>query len=147
MVQSIVEVKFHRVKLKKTPRKKIFNKAAEATSDESLYFVIDKKVTYGELYLTAENVFTNKEIVELHMFSARHKTKMRVLARIGRTETFLELKRPMFRAEVQFAAVNKEDFLRMQVLEKQRLAEEAKSGHSGQDPSNRPKMTLTFKRK
>jgi hypothetical protein len=53
----------------------------------------------------------------------------------------------MFRAEVQFAAVNKEDFLRLQVLEKQRLADEAKSGHSGQDPSNRPKMTLTFKRK
>jgi hypothetical protein len=146
VVQSIVEVHYHRIKLKKTPRKKLFNKAP-ALPDDNLYFVIDKKVSYGELFLTGDSVFTAKEIIELHLFVARHKTRMRVLARVIRTETFFELKRPMFRAEIQFAAVNKEDFVKIQAMEKQRQNEETRYKPNPPTLPSGNKMTLTFKRK
>jgi hypothetical protein len=145
-VQSIVEVQYHRIKLKKTPRKKLFNKGP-STPEDNLYFVIDKKVSYGELFLTGDSVFSDKEIIEVHLFVSRHKTKMRVLARVYRTETFFEMKRPMFRAEIQFAAVNKEDFLRIQAMEKKRQAEESRYTPNPPTLPSGNKMTLTFKRK
>jgi hypothetical protein len=147
VVQSIVEVHYHRIKIKKTPRKKLLGKGSPALPDDNLYFVIDKKVSYGELYLTGDSVFTAKEVIELHLFISAHKTKMRVLARIIRTETFFELKRLMFRAEIQFAAVNKEDFLRVQALEKARLNEKARFKPNPPTLPSGQKMTLTFKRK
>ncbi len=146
VVQSIVEVKYHRTKVKKTPRKKLFNRSSEANPDESLYFVIDKRVSYGDLFLTGDSVFSPKEILEVHMFVARHKTKMRVLARVIKMETFFGLKRPVFRAEIHFAAVNKEDFLRIQTLERQRQAQQIKVKPEPPTLPNGSKMTLTFKR-
>jgi len=145
-VQSIVEVKFHRVQVKKTPRKKVFNKINPPLPDDNLYFVIDKNVSYGELHLTGDSVFGSKEIIELHLFISRHKTKMRVLSRVVRTETFFEMKRPMFRAEIQFAAVNKEDFLKIQAMEKKRLIEESKFQKPADENPNKSKLTLTFRR-
>ncbi len=145
-VQSIVEVKYHRAKVKKTPRKKLLSRSATPLSDDNLYFVIDKKVSYGELYLTGDDVFSPKEIIELHLFISRHKTKMRVLARVLRTETFFELKRPMFRAEILFAAVNREDFLRIQALEKASQMEGPKTRPEPPTLPSGNKMTLTFRR-
>jgi hypothetical protein len=145
-IQSIVEVKYHRVKLKKTPRKKIFANSASSFSDDNLYFVIDKKVSYGELHLTGDSVFTPKEIIELHLFISKHKTKLRVLSRVVRTETFFELKRAMLRAEIQFAAVNKEDFLRIQALEKQSQMENDRFQQGTPNHPPKSKMTLTFRR-
>ncbi|HVZ79349.1 MAG TPA: hypothetical protein VHE12_00960 [bacterium] len=147
-VISMVEVKYHRVKLKKTARRKK-GQAPPARNhrDESLYYVLDKKVSYGELSLTASSVFTQNEIIELELFVARHQAKLRVLARARDTQTFMELRRPMFRAQVHFAAVNKHDFENVKALEEQRLREEAAAPVF--NPASKPvpnSMKLTFKK-
>lgn len=145
----MVEVKYHRVKVKKTARRKKGQAALpKSHRDESLYYVLDKKVSYGELSLTANSVFTQNEIIELELFVARHKAKLRVLAKARDTQTFMELRRPMFRAQVHFAAVNKSDFETVKALEEQRLREEA--AQPVFNPASRPNpnnsMKLTFKR-
>ncbi len=122
----MVEVRYHRVKIKKTPRKK--KKAPVQDSsyrDESLYYVLDKKVNYGEMCLTANSVFASKEFIELDLFVPRHQAKLRLLAKVLKLETFTELKRPMFRGDLKFSAVNKYDFEKIKALEEERLQKEA----------------------
>jgi hypothetical protein len=149
-VISMVEVKYHRVKLKKTARRKKGQAAPpKSHRDESLYYVLDKKVSYGSLSLTAGSVFQQNEIVELELFVARHKAKLRVLAKTKDTETFMELKRPMFRAKVHFAAVNKSDFEHVKALEEQRLKEEASQPvftPPPQNPQSGQSMKMTFRK-
>lgn len=151
-VVSMVEVKYHRVKIRKTPRKKKGQPAPSgAYREESLYYVLDKNTSYGEMHLTAGSVFSKNEIIELELFVARHKAKLRLLAKVKKTETFHELKRPLFRGDLQFAAVNKSDFENIKSLEEQRQREEtafrnafAQQAKSDAPPPN--SMRLTFKR-
>lgn len=149
-VVSMVEVKYHRVKVKKTARRKKGQAAVpKSHRDESLYYVLDKNVSYGNLSLTGGSVFQQNEIVELELFVARHKAKLRVLAKARDTETFVELKRPMFRAKVHFAAVNKSDFEHVKALEDQRLKEEASRPvftPNPPDPNPKQSMKMTFKK-
>src|SRR5581483_1301249 len=91
-VVSMVEVKYHRVKIKKTARKKKGQARPSTTHrDESLYYVLDKKTSYGELSLTGSSVFSPSEIVELELFVVRHQAKLRLLAKVKKVETFMEL--------------------------------------------------------
>ncbi len=152
-VVSMVEVKYHRVKIKKTPRKKKKQPAPDpAHRDESLYYVLDKNTSYGEMCLTASSVFSRNEIVELELFVARHRAKLRLLAKIKKMETFHELQRPLFRGDLQFAAVNKHDFENVRALEEQKIREETAFRNSfahqtpkaADAPAN--SMRLTFKR-
>lgn len=152
-VVSMVEVKYHRVKVKKTPRKKKNQPPPNGSHrDESLYYVLDKNTSYGEMYLTANSVFSRNEIVELELFVARHRAKLRILAKVKKMETFHELKRPLFRGDLQFAAVNKHDFENIRSLEEQRLREETAFRNSfanQSQPVTQPQnnsMRLTFKR-
>ena len=150
-VVSMVEVKYHRVKIRKTPRKKKGQSAAPtgAYRDENLYYVLDKKTSYGEMHLTAGSVFSTNEIIELELFVARHKAKLRLLAKVKKTETFHELKRPLFRGDLQFAAVNKHDFENIRSLEEQRVREETAFKNAFQMKSEPPppnSMRLTFKK-
>ena len=127
-VISMVEVKYHRVKIKKTPRKKKGQTSPASTGgyrDEALYYVLDKNTSYGDLNLTGNSVFAPKEIVELELFVSRHQATLRVLAKVSKTETFYELKRPLFRGTLHFAAVNKKDFENIRALEEKRQKEEA----------------------
>jgi hypothetical protein len=146
----MVEVKYHRVKVKKTARRKKGQAAAPRNHrDESLYYVLDKKVSYGELSLTGGSVFTQNEVIELELFVARHKAKLRVLAKARDTQTFMELKRPMFRAQIHFAAVNKGDFEHVKALEEERLREEAARPvftPPSSNPAPKGSMKLTFKK-
>jgi hypothetical protein len=149
-VVSMVEVKYDRVKVKKTPRKKKGQAHPPGTHrDESLYYVLDKGTNYGELFLTGGSVFSKNEIVEVELFVARHQARLRLLAKVKKTETFMELKRPLFRGDLHFAAINKQDFETLRALEDQRLKEEAAKPQF-QKPSNNPpsnnSMKLTFKR-
>jgi hypothetical protein len=149
-VVSMVEVKYDRVKVKKTPRKKKGQPSPPSTHrDESLYYVLDKNTNYGELFLTGGSVFSKNEIVELELFVARHKARLRLLAKVKKTETFMELRRPLFRGDLHFAAVNKQDFETIRALEDQRLREEPakpsiQKGPHAVPPKN--SMKLTFKR-
>ncbi len=149
-VVSMVEVKYDRVKVKKTPRKKKGQPRPPSNQrDESLYYVLDKNTNYGELYLTGGSVFSKNEIVELELFVARHKARLRLLAKVKKTETFMELRRPLFRGDLHFAAINKQDFETLRALEDQRLREEA-ARPQFQKPSNNPptksSLKMTFKR-
>ena len=149
-VVSMVEVKYDRVKVKKTPRKKKGQPRPPSNyRDENLYYVLDKNANYGELFLTAGSVFSKNEIVELELFVAKHQAKLRLLAKVKKTETFMELRRPLFRGDLHFAAVNKHDFETLRALEDQRLRDEAAKPQV-QKPVNSPppknSLKLTFKR-
>jgi hypothetical protein len=152
-VVSMVEVKYHRVKVKKTARKKKKQASPDSSHrDESLYYVLDKNTSYGEMFLTANSVFSKNEIVELELFVARHRAKLRLLAKVKKMETFHELKRPLFRGDLQFAAVNKYDFENIRSLEEQRLREEtafrnsfSNQAKSDSQPANNS-LRMTFKR-
>ena len=148
-VVSMVEVKYHRVKVKKTPRKKKGQPAPVSHRDESLYYVLDKNTSYGELSLTGNSVFSPGEIIELELFVTRHQAKLRLLAKIKKVETFMELKRPLFRGDVHFAAVSKQDFQNLRALEDRRLREEAARtpmAPNPQHPTQNNSLKLTFKR-
>ena len=152
-VVSMVEVKYNRVKVKKTARKKKGQPVKDSNyRDESLYYVLAKNTSYGEMYLTSGSVFSKNEIIELELFVARHRAKLRLLAKVKRIETFHELKRPLFRGDLQFAAVNKYDFENIRSLEEQRLREETAFrnafAHQAKDNAAPPpnSMRLTFKK-
>ena len=149
-VVSMVEVKYDRVKVKKTPRKKKGQPHPPSTHrDESLYYVLDKSTNYGEMFLTGGSVFSKNEIVELELFVARHNSRLRLLAKVKKTETFMELKRPLFRGDLHFAAVNKQDFETIRALEDRRLQEEAARPQFQKSADATPKnssLKMTFKR-
>lgn len=146
----MVEVKYDRVKVKKTPRKKKGQPRPPSTHrDESLYYVLDKNTNYGEMFLTGGSVFSKNEIVELELFVARHKVRLRLLAKVKKIETFMELKRSLFRGDLHFAAVNKQDFETLRALEDQRLREEAARPQFQKQENGSPaknSMKITFKR-
>ena len=152
-VVSMVEVKYHRVKLKKTARKKKGQPPPDSSQrDESLYYVLAKNTSYGEMYLTGNSVFGKNEYVELELFVARYRVKLRLLAKVIKTETFQELRRTLFRGDLQFAAVNKYDFENIKALDEQRIREEMafRKSFPQQNQENKPpqgnSMRLTFKR-
>jgi hypothetical protein len=119
-IASIVEVKYHRVLVKKTRRKKAGG-PLPAQRDAGHYFLLDKKVHLGRLSLTGDGVFAKNELLEVELPVPQHQTRLRFLGKAMDTTTFLEHKRVIFRALVHFSAVNKEDFQRLVALEDQRL--------------------------
>jgi hypothetical protein len=147
-VISMVEVKYHRVKIKKTARRKKGQPLPASHRDEGLYYVLDKNASYGELCLTGNSVFSKNEIIELELFVVRHRAKLRLLAKVKKTETFMELKRPLFRGDLQFAAVNKQDFETLRALEEQRQREEAsfRVPQGATPPPQNNALRMTFKR-
>jgi len=119
-IASIVEVKYHRVQVQKTRRKKAGG-PLPAERHASHYFLLDKKVDLGRLSLTGDGVFAKHEMLEVEMPVPQYQTRLRFLGKALDTTTFLEHKRVIFRALVHFSAVNKEDFNRLVALEDQRL--------------------------
>jgi hypothetical protein len=137
----MVQVLYRRIKVKKTPRKSKLKPNAPAKHGEDLFYVLDKKINFGHLELTGESVFATGEIIEVEFQVAHFNTRMRLLAKILKTVTFLELKRVLFRGELKFAAVNKEDYDRILVMETERL-QKAQPAHSGPKPTQDKKGTL-----
>ncbi len=151
MMQSMVEVKYQRVKPKKTPRKKSWKSGGFDLPNADLYYVLNKNSSYGDLHLTGDSIFSKNEIIEIEMFAAKHRTTFRVLSKIKKVESFMELKRVLFRGEVHFAAINKKDFERLQALEAKRIEEDARMAQrfkaAGGTPSqNSGGIKLTFKK-
>ena len=147
---SMVQVFYDRIKVKKTPRKNKKNPAPPAKHDESLYYMLDKKINFGQLELTGDSVFSAGEIIEIQFQVAHFNTKLRMLAKVLKTVSFIELKRVLFRGELKFAAVNKEDYDRIMALEADRLSREGeRHSHapSDQKPSHGQsgKLKLSFK--
>jgi hypothetical protein len=148
-VLSILEVQFHRVQVKKTPRKKVAKKNEPAHRDTNLYYVLDKKVSLGQLSLTGNSVFAPKEIVEVELpvNKTKYQTRLRLLGKITKTTSFMELKRIVFRGDIQFAAVNKEDFDLLLELEDRRIKEEAQRTPQFKSPAGKNSgLKVTFKR-
>ena len=115
---SIQEVQYRRVSVKKTPRKK--SGKTPSPGDPSLYYVLNRNVSLGQLSLTANSVFTKNEMVEVEFQVYKLNTRLRLLGKITKTHTFVELKRVVFRGEIHFKAVNKVDYDRLLELDSQR---------------------------
>lgn len=134
---SMVEVAYRRVGVKKTPRRKIFDPDTVSHKDD-LYYVLDKKVKLGHLCLTGPSVFANKELVEVELRVVDHDARLRLLGKVLKVTTFLEMNQPVFRADVHFSAVSKVDFDHLVALEDRRKKRAA---------SGKGKTKVTFKRK
>jgi len=147
-VVSILEVKYHRVKVKKGPKKKGKTTKAQSFRDQDLYYVLDKKINLGQLTLTGNSVFSKNEIVEVELPLTKYNTRMRLLGKILKTTSFMELKRVVFRGDVHFAAVNKEDFDLIVAMENkgQVSAPKAPAPQTKQPPQKDDKFKVTFKR-
>lgn len=148
-VVSILEVQYHRVKVKKTPRKQKGGHQAASHRDADLYYMLDKKVNLGDLSLTGSSVFGKNELIEVMLPVTKFNTKLRLLGKILKMTTFMELKRVIFRGQVQFAAVNKEDFDKVAAMESRgvkplRQTEKEKAAHKRQ--SNKDHLRVTFKK-
>lgn len=146
----MVQVFYNRIKVKKTPRKSKQKQAAPGKHDESLYYMLDKKINFGHLELTGDSVFSAGEIIEIEFQVAHFNARLRMLAKVLKTVSFMELKRVLFRGELKFAAVNKEDYDRILTLETERLQREGERrppAHSDQKPSHGQsgKLKLSFK--
>ncbi len=143
---SMVEAAYRRVGVKKTPRKKIFKPAVTHNAD--LYYVLDKKVNLGNLALTGDSVFSPKELVEVELKVSQYQITLRLLGKILKVTTFVELKRPVFRGEIHFAAVNKEDFDRLATLDDQRRQQEAEMARRRGEAvaGQKENLKVTFKR-
>ena len=115
---SIQEVQYHRVGVKKTPRKK--SGKIPVPGDPSLYYVLNRNVSLGQLSLTGNSVFTKNEMVEVEFQVYKLNTRLRLLGKITKTQTFVELKRVVFRGDILFKAVNKVDYDRLLDLDRQR---------------------------
>ena len=142
-VASIAEVQYHRVKVAKTPRKKKGLPPSPAQRHTDLYYMLDKKIKLGQLSLTGGSVFTQKEVVEVELPMTRYRTRFRLLGKITKSSTFMEFKRVVFRGEVDFVAVNKEDFDHLAALEDRRRREEAPAPSA---PASKSHLKVTFKR-
>ncbi len=139
-VVSIVEVKYHRVQVKKTRRKKAGGpRPAERHAEH--YYVLDKKVHLGQLTLTGNSVFGKHELLEVGLPVPQFQTQLRLLGKAVETTTFLEHKRVVFRAQVHFSGVNKEDFKRLAALAQSRLKLMGPPPVFSQHPTHR-KMTF-----
>jgi hypothetical protein len=148
-VISILEVQYHRVKVKKTPRKQKGGHQSSNHRDESLYYMLDKKVDMGELSLTGNSVFGKNELVEVALPVTKFNTKLRLLGRIPRVTTFMEMKRVVFRGHVKFAAVNKQDFDAVVSMEKRGVAPTRKTSKemaSHKQPGGKNHLKITFKK-
>jgi hypothetical protein len=150
-VLSMVSVQFGKAKLKKTPRKKVFKAQAHSMKDSELYYVLDKRINMGQLSLTGETIFAEKEFYEVMLQVAQFRTHLRLLGKITSVSSFMELKRVLFRAKIQFSAVNKEDFDRLAALAEQVAQEAAARAPAPKVDKNtsredKPGLKITFKR-
>jgi len=100
------------------------------------------------LTLTGNSVFSKNEVVEVELPLTKYKTRMRLLGKVLKTTTFMELKRVVFRGDIQFAAVNKEDFDIAVAMENQAKASAPKFNAPAprSAPQKDDKLKVTFKR-
>ena len=135
----MVQVLYRRIKVKKVPKKKRFNlKEATFAPDLDLYYMLNKKLNFGELELSGDSVFNKGEILEVEFQVANFNTRLRMLAKIDKISTFSELKRVLWRGKVQFSAVSKEDYDRLLDLDAKRIQEESQFRERIKTPSNPP---------
>lgn len=145
----MVEVQYNKARIRKTPRKKVFKSQASPRKNSELYYVLDKRVNLGHLALTGETVFSEKEFYEVSLLVAPYKTQLRLLGKITRGTVFMELKTPIFRGDIHFAAVHKEEFDRLVAMDDQRKKQEAerpKLAKPGSFKGKGGKLKITFKR-
>ncbi len=146
---SMVQVLYRRVQPKKTPRKSKGKRVAPLPTNEDLYYMLDKKINFGQLEITGDSVFSKGEIVEIEFQVAHFDARLRMLAKILKVSSFFELKKVLFRGELKFAAVNKEDYDHILILEADRLKrlgndQNIHSGHKGHQ-EKKGTLKLSFK--
>ena len=135
----MVQVLYRRIKVKKIAKKKRFNlKEATFAPDLDLYYMLNKRLNFGELELSGDSVFNKGEIIEIEFQVANFNTRLRMLAKIDKITTFTELKRVLWRGKIHFSAVSKEDYDRLLELDAKRVQEEAQFREKLKPATNPP---------
>jgi hypothetical protein len=75
----------------------------------SLYHAVTKDISLGGLALLGENEFPMGSVVEVGLHLPRYEAVLKFLAKVVRTESFIEMGRTIHRAGVQTIAINHED--------------------------------------
>ena len=75
----------------------------------SLYHAVTKDISLGGLALLGDNEFPIGAVVEIGLHLPRYESVLKFLAKVVRTESFIEMGRTIHRAGVQTIAINQDD--------------------------------------
>jgi hypothetical protein len=75
----------------------------------SLYHAVTKDISMGGLALLGEQDFPIGTVVEIGLHLPRYQSVLKFLAKIVRSESFIEMGRTIHRAGVQTIAINQDD--------------------------------------
>jgi hypothetical protein len=75
----------------------------------SLYHAVTKDISLGGLALLGDNEFPIGAVVEIGLHLPRYESVLKFLAKVVRTESFIEMGRTIHRAGVQTIAINRDD--------------------------------------
>ena len=74
-----------------------------------LYHAVTKDISLGGLALLGDREFPIGAVVEIGLHLPRYEAILKFLAKVVRTESFIEMGRTIHRAGVQTIAINRED--------------------------------------
>ncbi len=80
----------------------------------ALYHAVTKDISLGGLALLGEQEFPIGTVVEIGLHLPRYETVLKFLAKVVRTESFIEMGRTVHRAGVQTIAINQDDLMRIE---------------------------------
>ena len=86
----------------------------ELSRKSPLHHAVTKDISVGGLALLGAEQFAMGAIVEIGLHLPKYKTTLKFLARVVRTESFIEMGRTIHRAGVQTLAINRADLDRIQ---------------------------------
>ncbi len=86
----------------------------ELSRKSPLHHAVTKDISMGGLALLGQEPFTMGAVVEIGLHLPKYKAVLKFLAKIVRTESFVEMGRNVHRAGVQTLAINQEDLDQIQ---------------------------------
>ncbi len=86
----------------------------ELSKKSPLHHAVTKDISMGGLALLGTEPFAMGALVEIGLHLPKYKTTLKFLAKVVRTESFVEMGRNIHRAGVQTLAINQSDLDRIQ---------------------------------
>ena len=86
----------------------------ELSHKSSLYHAVTKDISLGGLALLGDQAFPVGAVVEIGLHLPQYQAVLKFLARVVRTESFIEMGRTIHRAGVQTIAINQDDLNRIE---------------------------------
>jgi c-di-GMP-binding flagellar brake protein YcgR len=83
------------------------------SQQSQLYHVVTRDISLGGMALLGEEPFPKGAMVEIGLHLPKYQTVLKFLSQVMHTESFTEMGRTIYRAGVQFMAVNQGDLDRI----------------------------------